>query len=209
MNTNEIKNDTNEPTKLVDQKPCFITSNALVFTNLHNAAVEKAAKKIGVSSNSADINQFFINTGMSDDGRTISNKNEKINNKIRFKSEKFEFGIVMQVNDAKNKTKLDADKDQVKQDEEARRKAVENAKKLILDGINEYFQWFAGANNVFTEDDLVEFIPDYNGSKVQIKNSQIIGIDIKKEMKKRKIQDENELKYRIGFKVGYTINYNK
>ena len=96
MDDNKTRNAAGDTQKTVDQKPCFTTSNALVFTNLHNAAAEKAAKAIGISAGSKELNQFIINSGMSDDGRTISNKNDKMNSKVRFSSSgKFEVGIVL------------------------------------------------------------------------------------------------------------------
>ena len=95
MNTNQSKDNNGVNVKEVDQKPSFTTSNALVFTNLHYAAVEKAAKVIGINAGDKNINQFIINSGMSDDGRTVSNRNDKINDKLRFGSKTFEVGIVL------------------------------------------------------------------------------------------------------------------
>lgn len=106
MNTNQIKDTSNKTAdqspntvKNVDQKPCFTTSNALVFTNLHRAASEKAAKAVGIAAKDKNINQFIINSGMSDDARTISDENQKMNAKMRFseasKNGRFEVGIVL------------------------------------------------------------------------------------------------------------------
>ena len=56
MNTNQSKDNNGVNVKEVDQKPSFTTSNALVFTNLHYAAVEKAAKVIGINAGDKNIN---------------------------------------------------------------------------------------------------------------------------------------------------------
>lgn len=39
---------------------------------------------------------------------------------------------------------------------------------MILDGINEYFQWFSGDKSAFMETDLVLYIPKYNGGKAEV-----------------------------------------
>lgn len=207
--------------KNVEVKPCFITSSAIIFTNLHNIAVEKAAEEIGVNAKDKNINQFIINTGMTEDGRTILNRADKIDpeKKAHFwqsSTEKFELGIVLQVNATPILVK---DKDPEKKKDE-NQKAIDKAKELILSGINKYFEWFAGSgSNTFGKDDLVEFIPDYNGGKVQIKDGEILGME--PEYKERFVpthtggirwvEQEDDVnmdkKLRIGYKVGYTISY--
>lgn len=204
-----------------EQKPCFITSSAIIFTNLHNIAVEYAAKELGINAKDKNINQFIINTGMTDDGRTILNKADKVDpskTKGLFGGgdEKFELGIVLQVNATPILVK-DKDPEEKKNENQ---KAIDNAKKLILSGINKYFEWFAGSgSNTFKEDDLVEFIPDYNGGKVQIKDGEILGME--PEYKEhfvpnhaggtKYLEKEDDVnmdkKLRIGYKVGYTISY--
>ena len=209
-----------------EQKPCFITSSAIIFTNLHNIAVEKAAEKLGINYKDKNINQFIINTGMTEDGRTILNKADKIDpgkSKLFSSSEKFELGIVLQVNATPILMK---DRDPAKKKEE-NQKAIDKAKQMILDGINTYFEWFSGeGGNIFSEDDLVEFFPDYNGGKVQIKKGEILGMEpelvekeketyigtntggfIKTTVKVKVKEFKDDKKLRIGYKVGYTISY--
>lgn len=208
------KNGDTSIQKNVDQKPCFVTSNAQIFTNLHNAAVQNAAKVVGISSGADSINQFIINSGLSDDGRTVANKNDRINTGRRFGSNQFEVGIVLELHDAKE-NKLTDDKTKIDDQKKKNEQMAVDAKKTILKGIQEYFKWFAGPDfaRQITENDLVKFIPDYNGGKVQLDGGEIVGLDIEKEMKRlkrqNKEQDENAINTRIGFKVGYTINYGK
>lgn len=105
---------------------------------------------------------------------------------------------------------------------EKNKRAIEEARKLILSGLKEYFKWFAGDDGSITEDKLVEFIPDYNSGKVQVKNGQILGIkEYREEMDtytgggtgggSAKVKREKEIdpnhKLRVGYKVGYTITY--
>lgn len=136
---------------------------------------------------------------MSDDGRTISNKNDKMNADLRFGKGEFEVGIVIQV----NATPIELVDDESKQAEAKRKNesAVKEAKKIIFNGIREYFKWFAGEEKAkkIAEDKLVEFVPEYNGGKVQVKNGVIVG------MKEKDVTDDRKL--RVGYKVGYTITY--
>lgn len=214
MNTNQSKDNNGRNVKEVDQKPSFTTSNALVFTNLHYAAVEKAAKVIGINAGDKNINQFIINSGMSDDGRTVSNRNDKINDKLRFGSKTFEVGIVLQTNATALKL-TDNNKDQQEKKAKENEKEILNAKKLIFEGLKEYMKWFCGMGENLKEDDLVEFIPEYNGGKVQIRKGEILGMDKPEEMKvgfdnrlhKITKDFDPEDKLRIGYKIGYTINY--
>lgn len=208
MNTNELKGSNNE--KQVEQKPLFVTSNAKVFTNLHNAAAEKAAKIINISPNAKNINQFIINTGLTDDGRTIADKVEKnINAKVRFFGKKFEVGIVLEL--ANVEPILTDDAEKIKEIKNKNKKEIDAAKDLIFRGLKEYFNWFSGESNI-SINDLVEFTPEYNSGRVQIDGGEIKGVEdmeAKQKMffkKVRKDVDDTE-KMRIGFKVGYTIKY--
>lgn len=210
MDTNELNGMSDG--KVVDQKPCFIASSASIFTNLHKAAAEKAAKVIHIQPNSKTINQFIINTGISDDGRTIADVVEKnIDRKVRFRGKKFEVGIVLQLVNVQ--PILTDDSQKVDEIQRKNKKELEKAKDLIFDGLKEYFKWFMGGTNL-NINDLVEFIPDYNGGKVQIKDGEILGvedIDNKKKgffhfvRRNEKVGDDEKL--RIGYKVGYTIKY--
>ena len=177
---------------MVTQKPSFTTSAALVFTNLHNAAVEKAARAIGISPNGNNINQFIINSGMSDDGRTISDKNTKLDSRNRFSKDKYEVGIVLQYNATPVRKSFN---------ESDLRKAKDKARDTIFAGLQEYFKWFAGDGKTFSKEDLVEFYPDYDGGKVIVNKGEIVGGDVKKH------EEEDQKGHRIGYKVGYTINF--
>ena len=151
---------------------------------------------------------------MSDDGRTVSNRNDKINDKLRFGSKTFEVGIVLQTNATALKL-TDNNKDQQEKIAKDNQKEILNAKELIFEGLKEYMKWFCGMGENLKEDDLVEFIPDYNGGKVQIKNGEILGMDKPEEIiglyngNQAKITKDfdPEDKLRIGYKIGYTINY--
>lgn len=200
----------------------FTITSGNIFTNLHNIAVEHAAKVVHMSAGSGTINQFIINSAICDDGKTIANKEDNSDFTKRFGDGKYEVGIVLECNDMKNQKLTDKETDQ-KKIEKDNEKIIENTRKLALQGINEYFNWFVGEKNKFTEGDLVEFVPDYNGGRVQVKNGEIIGIDVGVYRKDKietkdvlgnpvityvinKIGEKTEEKIRLGFKVGYTIS---
>jgi len=128
---------------------------------------------------------------MSDDGRTISDKKVKLDSRNRFAKNKYEVGIVLQYNAAPKLT----------DDESELRKAKDKARDTIFAGLQEYFKWFAGDGTTFSKEDLVEFYPDYEGGKVLVNKGEIIGGDEKKH------KEEDQKGHRIGYKVGYTINF--
>ena len=208
MNANRVRDTEGNEGRLVDKRTLLTLSPQLTFVNLHNAAVEQAAKIVGTNLKKGKLNQFFINTGLSKDGRTISDDVEKVellkgkNFSRYFNAGEFEFGIVFMVNYSEDENKM--------------KNNVQAAKQLALKAINEYFKWFSGDDkNEYTEDDLVEFIPNYENGRVQIDKNRIVtsgDAKVDKNFYKRFKFNKNNAKgvgdkdkMLIGFKVGYTL----
>jgi hypothetical protein len=209
MNANRMRDAEGNEGRAVDKRTLLTLSPQLTFINLHNAAVKQAAKIVGTNLQKGKLNQFFVNTGLSRDGRTISDDVEEVEkfsgthiDRRIFKTGEFEFGVVFMVNYSEDEKKMENN--------------VKAAKQLALKAINEYFRWFSGdGKNDYSEDDLVEFIPNYENGRVQIKGNQIVtsgGSKVDKNSYKQFKFNKNNTggigdkdKMLVGFKVGYTL----
>ena len=154
-------------------------SDEQIYLNLHRAGVEHAAPKVRLSAKGRGINQFIVNS-LCNDGKFITDFQPESGDaaagggrvtKLK-KETKLEMGIVLEIPDLTNlrEQSLVDNKDNLKKAEKTNRKLLGECKAMVLDGINEYFNWFAGNGNGYGESDLVYFIPDYNGGKIQVKN---------------------------------------
>ena len=152
----EEADDNEQNGQAKDLTPCFTTSNAVVLTNLHNFAVEEAAKQVGYAKGGT-INQFIVNSGITDDGNTISDVTTKINPRMRFakKDGKFEVAIIINVQPEKG--------DDPKKQARGNRKIVDDAKKRAVSALKSYMKRFCDVDNV---GEPVQFIPLYKGGRV-------------------------------------------
>lgn len=157
-NLTEKNNNVNGSVKTQDLPPCFTTSSSIVLTNLHNAAVEECAKLVGYAKGGT-INQYIVNSGITDDGNTISDTTDKINSKIRFakKDGKFEVGIIMNLEPSNGDNPDRAAREN--------RKSVDDAKKRAISALKAYMKTFCDNDNI---GEPVQFVPEYKGGKVQV-----------------------------------------
>lgn len=186
-------------------KPCFTTSNAIILTNLHNAARDQAAGVLGVKTGGA-LNQFIVNSGITDDGKTVADNDNQIEVRNRFVNENLEVGVVQTVK--MMKAGLTDDPGKVERVNKTNEGRIATARRKALRCIRMYMKWFCG-NPIFSDDDLVEYGPSYNGGRQTVSGGVI---DSDREFKTRRdefVQGslEDGGKFRIGFKVGYTINF--
>lgn len=86
---------------------------------------------------------------------------------------------------------------------------------LVFKGIQEYFKWFAEIN-IGSPDDLIPFVPSYDGGRIKLNGGQINGmnqneaIEYMTHRRKDGSSDEEAGEFpapRFGYKIGYTITY--
>lgn len=186
----------NDNMDIGNSKPCFEISDKKILTNLHNAAVVQTAKIVKLKANNKNINQFIINTGITNDGTTIANTEEVIG-KARFADTKLEVGIVIEMIDVEDPYAKDDKGNKLYPTPEERRKVkeenkqkIEEIQKICFDGLQMYLKWFAGEDQMkkLTESDIILFFPEYEGGKIKIQQGRILGMDMEAEEKKYKIK---------------------
>jgi len=220
-----IKTDTN--VQSADTKPCFETSSERIFLNLHLAASQNAAKVLGIRFSASEIGATIINTGVSEDGNSIVDRIVKDKNKKFFGGTgHYELGIVLEFTDFKT-----ADISGIKEPEriidkinEFNKSGIETLRKRAYEGIKEYFRWFSGEKSFdgISEEDLMAFVPDYNGRAVKISKYVIQNMEPKAQVQyftdRQDKTDKNgnvtkgksgTQKPRVGFKIGYNLFYDK
>lgn len=142
---------TRNPTRF---NPCFTATSQEILTNLHDSAANKAANKLGIKVD-RNINQYIVNTGITDDGTTVSDFGTSAKSERRFEDKHDMFIGVIQ--DVEGKKDSDGPGESTRRVDEARKKAFAS--------LSEYFRWFCGKQDI-SEDQLEQFVPRYNNGKV-------------------------------------------
>lgn len=212
----ENKNNPNQEVENSNIKPCFEISDSKIFLNLHNSAVEKAAKKINVKFDQNTIGLTIMNTAFSEDGKIFDAKQEtsfkKSEKYLGNKSAEYEVAIALELEKTRS---INVNTEDEKKDHKVWEK-VRKANEVEIDklhdiaesGLKEYFNWFAGTTEI---GDIVEFIPVQQTNKTilsQYKFTTQKAHDIIQFF--RNMTDGNsgkDSKIKIGFKVSYKIEY--
>lgn len=194
-----------------NSKPCFTITDKQVFVNLHKAALEKASKVL--KSSEGKLSSVLINTGISENGSDVADNQDdkKFLKMFGSKDKTYEVGVILQYMKFNAPSVEDVKKQGNDFDKAFRELNKDGIKKLhdsALNILKEYFKYFADTD--VQESKMVEFIPEVQGEKTEIKDYKIIGVnfqDSKNDDKREEYFENirNNKPLRVGFKFGYTL----
>lgn len=200
-------------------EPIFETSDAKIFTNLHIAAVEKTASRLGFQYDERNTSNWIVNTGLALNGNDVENviaqkeyaetKGQDQSSMYANTNGTYEVGIVLEWTDFQNPDlkELTDSKEIFKTIEKENSKSLYSLKSRIQDALSEYMLWFTGDGKV-DENEMVMFVPDYNNGSIGVDSWRIVDMSEEKQLEYFKEHSKNKLP-RLGFKIGYTIEYGK
>lgn len=200
-------------------EPIFETSDVKIFTNLHIAAVEKTASRLGFQYDERNTSNWIVNTGLALNGNDVENviaqkeyaetKGQDQSSMYANTNGTYEVGIVLEWTDFQNPDlkELTDSKEMFKMIEKENSKSLYSLKSRIQDALSEYMLWFTGDGKV-DENEMVMFIPDYNNGSIGVDSWRIVDMSEEKQLEYFKEHGKNKLP-RLGFKIGYTIEYGK
>lgn len=193
---------------MAEEKSTFTISDSELIFKLHDAALKKAEEKLKTGGKTFAL----VNTG-------IGNK-KKAEETFQNKDGLYEVGVVIVVDDFVNPESKDmqtkdgeAEKKNQEEIEKKNKEAVEKAQKACIDGIKEYFIWFAGKDSIETPIDLktatpFNFVDQPDVKKLvtaNYKDFTIPSLDEKKLEQMRKTK--KDLKPVVGYKVAFQLEY--
>ena len=177
----------------IDEKPCFQTSDIKVLMNLHKAALQHAADKARGFFQIENMQDVLVNTMLSEDGKSISNKEGQ-----------YEVGFVIQYLDFHRPTDEETKKNEndfQKAFQETNKEGLKKFQSNAFEVLKEYLKRFADAEPDASK--MVDFIPDYNGERVNVKKGKIVSMEENKRLDYLANHSDKD-KPRLGFKFGFT-----
>lgn len=193
---------------MAEDKSTFTISDSELIFKLHDAALKKAEDKLKAGGKPVAL----VNTG-------IGNK-KKAEETFQNKDGLYEVGAVIVVDKFVNPESKDmqqkdgeAEKKNQEEIEKKNKEAVEKAQQACIDGIKEYFIWFAGEKSIQTPIDLktatpFNFVDQPDVKKLvsaNYKDFTIPSLDEKKLEQMRKTK--KDLKPVVGYKVAFQLEY--
>lgn len=169
-------------------------------------------KELKIKNDEATINGIIVNTAISKDGTNIHTEkvistDSVVSKLFGKKDRKYEIGIILSVDDFKpiSNEALTSSKDVLQTAMDENKDVVEEIKNRATKGLETYVKWFSGQDKI---GEPIPFIPVYDGKTLKLNGYSIVEMD-EPEMQEYFEKLSKDEKPRLGFKVGYTINYDK